>query len=208
MKPRKEQLDVFLDIDGVLADFEVYFCHRFGSERRWVVRLQDRYPERAKEITNFIQDKATYYMLEPLEVGVNIAKWLTKRVNAYGVRRSRANVTILTSRPLRTFDVTKNWLKQEQIPYHAIEFAHDKVAFIKARQPDIIVDDIIDVCAGAKIELPDVTPVLVKHPYNDTPFFPRITLLSQFQHIYQQVAYEKLLDDIGGVGVAEDISGS
>ena len=113
MNRRKSQLDVVLDIDGFLADFDGYFCHSFGTANRHMERLQDRYPEREQEITDFIADRSTYFMLEAIPVGVSIAKWLMQRVIVYGERRNRANVTVLTSRSLRTYEVTRKWLKDE-----------------------------------------------------------------------------------------------
>ncbi len=206
MNKRKEQLDVVLDIDGVIADFEGFFCHRFGWDNRHMVNLQERYPERAGEIMGFIEDRATYHMLMPEKTGIQIAKWLMQRVNVYGRRSNRAKVTLLTSRPFRTYEITKKWLKSENVPYHQLEFSHNKGAWMQARQPDIIVDDIIDICEGAALTVPGVTPILMAHDWNeDSTFIPRITTLSQFQRIYQKVALEKLLDDIDGVGVAEDI---
>lgn len=208
MQPRKEQLDVMLDIDGVIANFEGYFCRQFGSNNRHLVSLYERYPGKETEIDNFVNNKATYYMLTPEFVGMDIAKWLMQRVTAYGVRRNRARVTIVTSRPLRTAEVTKNWLKAEKVPYHKLEFARNKVAWAVEHKPDIVVDDIIDVCEGAALKVPGLFPVLVAHPWNETPFIPRIHDLSGFQQVYQQVALEKLLDDYGGTGLAEDISGA
>lgn len=207
MNQRKEQLEVVLDIDGVIADFEGLFCHRFGNRNRHLVSLTARYPDREQDIKNFVDDRSTYFTLLPLPIGIEIAKWLVQRVNAYGRRQSRANVTILTSRPFRTYEVTKKWLKQEGVPYHNMEFARNKADWMESRKPDICVDDIIDVCEGAALKVPGITPVLVEHPWNETPFFPRIQNLSQFQRIFQQVALEKLLDDSGGVWLAENLSG-
>lgn len=205
MNIRKEQLDVVLDIDGFLADFEGYFCHTFGYKNRHMANLHDRYPDKTTEIENFVNTRSTYYMLAPDLAGVEIAKWLMQRVSAYGRRQNRAKVTILTSRPLRTFDVTKNWLKAEKIPYHKLEFSRTKVKWLEEHKPDIVVDDIIEVCEGAALKVPGITPVLFSHPWNETPFIARIHSLSAFQSIYQQVALEKLLDDFGGIGMAEDI---
>ncbi len=204
MNKRKEKLDVVLDIDGVIADFEDFYCHRFGYENRHLVNLEERHPKKAKEIAAFTNDKATYYMLLPEPVGIEIARWLMERVTAYGYRSNRANVTVLTSRPFRTYEVTKGWLKRENVPYHQLEFSHDKVAWMKEHKPDIIVDDLAEICESALRSVPDLTAVLVAHKWNEqgSTFIPRITTLKQFQRIYEEVALEKLLEDSGGIGVA------
>lgn len=205
MNNRKEQLEIALDIDGVIADFEGYACHTFGNKNRHLSSLYERYPGKETEIDNFLNNRATYYMLTPEPVGIQIAHWLMQRVNAYGHRQNRAQVTLLTSRPFRVYDVTKNWLKAEKVPYHKLEFSRTKVKWLEEHRPDIVVDDIIEVCEGAALKVPGITPVLISHPWNETPFIPRIHSLAAFQSIYQQVALEKLLDDFGGIGMAEDI---
>ncbi len=203
MNKRKMKLDVTMDIDGVIADFEDFYCHRFGEENRHLVNLVKRHPHKAKEIEAFIDDRSTYMMLLPEAVGIDICRWLMERVTAYGEHTNRANVTLLTSRPNKTYDVTKKWLKMENVPYHQLEFTDNKVMWMKEHQPDIIVDDLIEICQGALWTVPDLTAVLVAHKWNeDTPFIPRIRTLKEFQRIYKEVALAKLFEDSGGIGVA------
>lgn len=203
MKHRKERLDVVLDIDGVIADFEGGFCDVFGYDRRHLVRLQDRYPEHRGSIDNYIHDRSSYRHLTIEPVGVEIAKWLMTRVYRFDVRQTRAYVHIVSARPLNFDVLTREWLAYNHVPHHDLTITPNKESYIAHLKPDIMVDDIIGVCETVQKAVPDVQPVLVAHPWNeDTAFIPRITTLNQFQEIYQKVAGEKLLTDTGGTGLA------
>lgn len=190
---RKEKLTVVLDIDGVMADFELEFCLHFGSRRRHLVELEHRYPERKAEIENFVADRMTYKDLLPIPVGIEIAQWLPTQ---------RAIVHVVSSRPPNSVEITRKWLAQHKVSYESLKIDRNKGAVIKGLSPDIIVDDIIGVCTYAHLNIPGVTPVLVRQPWNEIVFFPRITTLAQFQRIFFKVSDEKLLTDFGGTELA------
>lgn len=190
----KHRLTVVLDIDGVMADVETEFCMMFGDKNRHIVRFEHRYPEQRGHIENWMADRTTYRGLLPIPVGIEIAKWLATTSSV---------VHVVTARPLNSKKITEEWLAKQEVPYHDLAVvSHNKSEVIKLLMPDIIVDDIIGVCTQAYNDVPEVHPILVAHPWNDTVFFPRITKLSQFQRIFQRVANEKLLTDIEGVELA------
>lgn len=190
---RKEKLTVVLDIDGVMADFELEFCLQFGNKNRHYSDLEKRYPEKRAEIQNFVADRRIYRDLLTIPVGIEIAKWLATQ---------RAVVHIVSARPPNSKEVTRKWLAQYEVPYETLTISRDKGKIIKDLSPDIVVDDIIGVCTFAHLNIPGVTPVLVRQPWNEIIFFPRIARLEQFQRIFNKVADEKLSTDYEGVELA------
>lgn len=190
----KHKLTVVLDIDGVIADFETEFCMQFGDKSRHLVNLEHRYPEQKDSIQNFVGDRNTYRYLLPIPVGCLIADWLTTQ---------RAIVHVVSSRPVNSYEITKKWLSDKGVVYNGeLIISRNKSKQIEQLKPDIIVDDIIKVCTQAYFDIPDVHPILIAHPWNDTVFFPRITRLEQFQRLFKRVADEKLLTDSDGVELA------
>lgn len=204
----KRELMTVLDMDGLMADFEFEFCLKFGDDRRYLVNLVERYPDREQEIIDFVRSPNTYARLSTIPLGVDIARWLVVRERRWEDDKRlypRSNVAIVTSRPMSAMKVTKEWLKKHKIPYHQFIINPDKEQAIKLLQPDIVVDDIIGVCQLAYNSIEEVKPVLVEQPWNDTIFFPRIKTLQQFIRIYEGVRREKLLTDFDGVELAEDL---
>lgn len=172
------KVEVVLDVDGVLADFEGFFCEMFGSNHRELVGLEKRYPEKKDAILKFVRNPNAYKMLDVLPLGKEIADWLVKQ----GI-----TVHIVSSRPLGTFSVTQKWLKEKGIAYSSLTVKSDKVATIRSLQPALIVDDIISVVEECyRLSIPGI---LVKHPWNETPFFPRVENIQQFA-----VAFERVMD--------------
>lgn len=200
---RKDRLDIVLDMDGVLSDFEFAFCMAFGDNGRTLESLVERYPHREKDILLFVGSIDTYKQLTPIPVGVQIAKWCGETHNGI----PRANIEVVTSRPYKTAHVSEYWLRKFKIPHHKFTVDPNKSQYLVRIQPDILVDDIIGVCEYVYNRTSGVTPVLMKQPWNETPFFPRISTLSQFQSIYRRVADEKLLSDIEGAWLAPHLSG-
>lgn len=189
----KHKLDVILDIDGCMADVEGEFCIQFGDKNRHMVKFEHRYPEQHGFIENWLADRSTYKHLLPIPLGIEIAKW---------VSTARAKVKIVTARPPNSKKITEEWLAKYEVPYDELIVSPRKIDYIIAEKPDIILDDIINICVQAYQAVPDIKPILVAQPWNETVFFPRIVTLTQFQRIFNRVANEKLLTDIEGVELA------
>lgn len=168
--------EVVLDIDGVLADFEGYFCETFGDAHRNLVGLQQRYPDQKDKIVRFVNCPDTYRYLDALEVGLDIAQWLSFE----GV-----SIHIVTSRPVGTHLVTQEWLHRFHVPYVSLSTKKDKTVFIRTLKPVLAVDDIISVAQD--LYQSDIQTILVRHPWNETPFFPRIRTLEEFKYEYERV---------------------
>lgn len=114
---KKSNKAFVFDIDGVLADFEGSFCYIFGEESRNLPDLTQRYPEKAFEITEFINSINTYVDLSPIFGG-----WvLTNQVRDHGYK-----VVLLTSRPYWVREVTEKWLQKYNFIYDALYFTQDK----------------------------------------------------------------------------------
>lgn len=173
------KVDVVVDVDGVLADFEGYFCEKFGDKDRHLVGLEKRYPKQKDRIVQFVRDKETYKYLDIIPLGVQIVEWLN---------HNACSIHIVSSRPIGTFSVTQRWLLDFHIPYTSLTVKSDKVATIRSFQPALIVDDIISVAEECyqKFSIP---AILVKQPWNETAFFPRVDSIDMF--IY---AFERLLE--------------
>lgn len=164
------RIEAVVDIDGVLADFEGYFCEIFGCANRHVVNLQQRYPYlKSSAVSSFVQDRESYKYLDPIQVGLDIVGWL----NNQGVV-----IHIVSSRPVGTTRITQKWLLDYHVPYSSLTVKTDKISVIKALKPALVVDDIIGVvedCYRAGIP-----GILVKQPWNETSFFPRVENINDF----------------------------
>lgn len=169
-------LEVVLDVDGVLADFEGYFCEKFGDEHRELVGLEKRYPSQRESIMRFVNSPETYRYLDALQVGLDIAQFLSYE---------DVDLHIVTSRPMLTHRVTQEWLRRFHVPFTTLSTKRDKVAFIRALKPILAVDDIISVATD--LHQSDIPTILVRHPWNDTPFFPRIRTIEEFKYEYERV---------------------
>lgn len=169
--------EVVVDIDGVLADFEGAFCEKFGTASRHLVGLEKRYPDQKDKITKFVRSPDTYKYLGTLQVGLDIVKWL----NQHG-----AIVHIVSSRPTGTYDLTKNWLLHNHVLYTSLTVKSDKIAKIKALQPALVVDDIISVVEEC-YQKASIPGILVAHPWNETPFFPRVDNIHEFEVVYTRL---------------------
>lgn len=186
-----------LDLDGVTYKFIEKFESRFGDDHRDYISLVKRYPEREDEILRWVADPFTYSRLEPMELGVQIARFLMKP-------EQECAVHIVTSRPASAQENTRKSLRRDEVPYSTLTFRHGgKEDAIRSFRPDFVIDDIISV-------LESIRPyfgVLSKQPYNETIFFPRIGTFEQFQSIWQKVVDENVPHSLRRVGVAEDLSG-
>jgi len=160
----KNKVAMAVDIDGVLADFEMEFCQSFGYENREMDNLEQRYPKFADIITEFVQNPDTYSDLLPIFGGV----LLVRQAIARGFR-----VALLTARPKTAFAVTRKWLKEYEVPYDDLIFCPDKYAGIEyyngihENDPScsirVLVDDLIQ---NVK-ELPEgVKGLLWEQPWN------------------------------------------
>lgn len=190
----KDTLDVVLDIDGVLADFEGKFCTKFGFDKRNLVNLEKRYPREADAIREFVTDPKTYKHLSPLKIGQDINKWLS-------LPDTRATIHIVSSRPVGSYEITKAWLRLWNIKYTSLTIRSNKIDHILSLSPDIIVDDIISV-AEEVYKQKSIPAILVAHPWNETYFFPRISTLESFKKVFHRETDANLLEDYGRVGMA------
>lgn len=172
---------IVLDIDGVLADFEGSFCESFGKDKRHLVKLDARYPNKSKEIIEFVQDPNTYTDLRVLPLGRQIALWINKR----GYR-----IEMVSSRPHSAFKITLHWLTSNGIPFDSIyvDDSEPKVGEIEQINPIFAIDDLGEVAEKlAKVGIPTI---LISQPWNQLFIrkYPRISKFRQFLYRFQQIS--------------------
>lgn len=173
--------DVVLDMDGVLADFEGYFCKKFGYEHRELAKLDDRYPDKYAEIIDFVKDPTTYSRLNIIYLGRQIAKWLDK--NDFVIH-------IVSSRPASAYSFTQHWLNRAGIPFHSlhVDDSVDKTKIIAKIKPAFAIDDLGTV--AEKLAKYDIPVLLISQPWNASfrKKYPRIKNFSAFLHQFKRVS--------------------
>jgi len=146
---------VVVDIDGVLADFEGAFCQEFGYDRRELVSLESRYPNKARAIGRFIEDLFSYQDLAPLELGMQIVDYLN---------RYRFDVHIVSARPWGSEIATRDWLKRHGVKFETLHVSRQKTGQIANIHPLCAVDDLFSVhTALLKHNIPTI---IVANPWN------------------------------------------
>lgn len=147
-----------IDMDGVLADFEWAFCQEFGHNKREVIGLEERYPNRRAEIEEFVNDPLTYAFLKPLSTGYHIARWC---------RNNGFEIHIVSSRPSTTqfFEVTGQWLVHHEIPFDYISLGPNKKERIIKKAPIFLVDDFFDICYMWSVRY-QRRSILISWPWN------------------------------------------
>lgn len=147
---------VVVDIDGVIADFEGAFCEEFGYERRELVSLESRYPNRAIEISKFINNGFVYKKLQPYDLGLDIVDYLMD----YGME-----VHIVSSRPYFLEGVTRTWLKRHGVNYTSLTLNTQKTGEIALIKPLCAVDDLFSVHMTLKRH--NIPTIIVAQPWNN-----------------------------------------
>lgn len=146
---------VVVDIDGVLADFEGAFCDEFGDERRELVSLESRYPMQARKINVFINNGFVYKNLKPLELGLEIVRYLNE---------NDFEVSIVTARPFGLESVTRDWLSRYGVEYASFISDRSKTGQIALMKPLCAVDDLFSVHTALLGH--NIPTILVAHPWN------------------------------------------
>lgn len=146
---------VVVDVDGVLADFEGAFCEKFGYDRRELVSLESRYPAQARKINAFLNDGFVYKNLKPLELGLEIVRYLNE---------NNFEVSIVTARPFGLELVTRDWMKRYGVKYSSLISDRPKTGRIALIKPLCAVDDLFSVHTALLGH--NIPTILVAHPWN------------------------------------------
>jgi len=142
-------------MDGVLADFEGYFCDTFGDAKRTEVDLIKRYPNKEIEIYHFLNDPFVYKDLQPLALGVSIANWLYEE---------KYEIIIVTGRPKGIDFVSTAWLRKWQVPYYSFISDRPKTGRISLINPLVAVDDFLDV--RERLGRSFIPTIIIAQPWN------------------------------------------
>ena len=160
---KKYNKTLFVDMDGVIADFEGEFCERFGYENRDIVDLHKRYPEVDRDIIDeFIQSSNTYQRLIPHFGGILLLNQ-AKEEGYY--------VVLLTSRPETAKEVTRVWLESYEVQYNELWFGKNKgleIQDFNAMYPNRPVFALIDDIPAFFVQLPlGVVGITWEQPWNE-----------------------------------------
>lgn len=165
---KKYNSTVFVDMDGVISDFESEFCDRFGYDNRNLYDLFSRYPEIDPAlIEEFINSPESYENLVPIFGGA---------VALLGLLRSRGVfVTILTARPKKLAEVTRTWLEGYEIQYNELWYARNKHIAIQEynqmypkRAGSLLIDD-----SPSHLQIYPIKGIAWEQPWNEG-FYPRM----------------------------------
>lgn len=149
---------VVVDIDGVLADFELAFCERFGYDHRDKERLEERYPRNALAVSEFLDDPYVYEDLKPIELGLQVVDYLRTRGDVW--------ITLVTARNPIMQTITKRWLQRNKVQYNSTSFGSHKVGAISQINPICAIDDLLSVHNGL-LGL-NVPVLLIDQPWNSS----------------------------------------
>ena len=94
-------------------------------------------------------------------------------------------VTIITARPAQFQDVTMAWLKKFEVPYHRIVFQVDKLAYCKAHDVDVLIDD--GPHHAEQFALERWPFILMDQPYNQYVMGPFIYRAHNWQEVRDYV---------------------
>lgn len=169
---------VVVDVDGVLADFERYFCKTFGWERRELAHLESRYPKQAREIVEFLNDPMTYKDLEPIQFGLSIVDYLN---------RAGFEVHIVTGRPFGMEQLTKLWLGRHGVKYVGFKSNVRKVGEIVSVRPLCAIDDLFTIHQALLFH--NIKTLLVASPWNKYigEDIHRVAYISQVQQYFDEL---------------------
>lgn len=149
-------MNVVIDLDGVVYDFERAFCEKFGWEHRELFKLEERYPDKSVEIELFSTSGRTYRELCVMEDGGKITRFC---------QNAGHTINIISSRPFYMKELTREALLKDKIPFHKLEVGvMHKIFKIKQLKPLFVVDDMLSVVEEcAEVGIPSF---LVDHPWN------------------------------------------
>lgn len=165
----KNGYTIAIDIDGVLFDFEEFFCERFGFDNRHMENLKMRYPKVPPSlIDEFVENPGTYENLSPIFGGMSCLLNQAKRMGFY--------VLLLTGRPKHLKDVTQASLDRYHASYHEIRYSQSKSLAIQEynelfpfRPISLLIDDLAPNLVGLPV---GVAGLAWEQPWNDG-YFPR-----------------------------------
>lgn len=169
---------IVVDVDGVLADFEGAFCEEFGYERRELVSLESRYPSQARQINKFLNNGFVYENLKPLELGLEIVRYLND---------GGWDVNIVTARPFGLESVTRDWLKRYGVEYSSFISERSKTGQIALMKPLCAVDDLFSVHTALLMH--NIPVIIVAQPWNaySGENLRRVSDISEFVTSFEDV---------------------
>lgn len=169
---------VVVDMDGVLADFEGAFCLEFGYDKRELVSLEARYPNKARSIVKFINDGFVYANLNPIQLGLDICEWLND--NDY-------DVSIVTGRPFGFDSINRDWLKRHGAKFSSYVSEIPKTGKIVNMQPLCAIDDLFSVQQA--LSRHNIATIIIAHPWNNYigENMQRVSDIDQFIESFEYV---------------------
>ena len=131
----KTDMRIVSDIDCCLADFNGLMNDIFGPGDQSLYHLEERWPDKEKEILELVENPFTYSQLKPISRSV-------QAINSMAAVHELIAVTARPVSPEMEF-VTREWLKWWGYKFSAVyvKDSEEKATFIKSLLPDYAIDD-------------------------------------------------------------------
>ncbi|RXI99433.1 hypothetical protein DS745_14480 [Anaerobacillus alkaliphilus] len=164
-----KQMRFGLDIDGTVTCPETFIPY-LNEHFQTNISLSDITQYEISAILNVTKEEFWQWMSkhEPIiYANAKIANFFTEAIKNW---QDTHHFTYISARGNHLFEVTENWFKKNNIPFHQIELLgqHDKLNAIRKNDIDIFFEDkhdnACDIAEECKIPV-----ILIDTPYNQDP---------------------------------------
>jgi hypothetical protein len=154
-------MKVGIDIDGVCASFFPAVIERFGTPVSNAYSLEQMFPDRKREVWDFVDSPGTYDNLLPLPGAAETTLKLS----------SEHDLVFITARPKHTAPNTIQWLRRNRFPEVDVIHSNDKVAVALLLGLELFIEDNLWTARRLARHMPCI---LFNWTYNQGDYSPRV----------------------------------